>query len=161
MHAMEFHGSFGQEVSALITQDFVQNGQIIIPTGSKVIGHAKDVNDRRVEIRMEKIIFPSNHEQRISGYVLGPDDIQGLEGTLITKAKRRGRKVLGRSSGFGLRRAIERNVSSRSLGGEILRDAGQESEGQIRAETNTRNQSTYILRIQAGQPFRIAIEQGF
>lgn len=67
-------------ISAVSYTEVVNQGKVIIPKGSRLIGSAHKIVGKRILIRFESIIMPDGREFSIEASALGSDNVVGITG---------------------------------------------------------------------------------
>jgi serine/threonine protein kinase len=147
-------------VTAILNEDIVVKGKVIIPSQSKIIGTARSSNTDRVSIRFSKFILNNNKTIPFSGIAMDDQGATGIAGKVDReKSKRVARGGGNVMSGAGS--IVLDTVTGSSVGGRILNDAGDEMLDQVDDEVRYHTNSTTVIEVQSGVPFKLYISRDF
>ncbi|MCB0273095.1 MAG: protein kinase, partial [Bdellovibrionales bacterium] len=147
-------------VKAILNEDIIVDGKVIIPAESKIIGTARSSNTDRVSIKFTKFILNNNETISFSGIAMDDQGATGIAGKVdrekSKKVARGGGNVMSNAGGIVLD-----NVTGSNVGGRILNDAGDEVLDQVDDEVQYHTQSTTVIEVQSGVPFQLYISRSF
>jgi len=147
-------------VTAILDEDIIIKGKVVIPSQSKIIGQAQATQSDRVNITFQTFILPNQKTIKFSGMAMDLDGAMGIQGKVnreqTKKLKRAGGKVITSAAG-----SLLDTVTGGRLGGQIIDQATDEALDQIDSEIEYQTQSTTVVELQPDTSFKLYIRKSF